>query len=661
MKVLIDDETVENIRNNIENISIDSKEAGMTDNVLKKMILTYYKTLATVDTLIYIPINEYEVTDDGEIKIDDKIISVIGDENGDYYVTNGVDNTIEDIRESSDNFVYFWGAEKHNLINSNTSFGEVGQLYMGTTGTVVVLNEAEEQLTYYDQETLSEILTEFKNSVNDDDRQGYIESFKDTFKSIYTVTSGGMGSVAAITYSLGDGSNNVNCFNVKVLDYRDEVANYVMPVELMVDFLNITASPDFIDAISDLVNESEIKIRINQTSDIIETTYNKSITLNGIQDEILQYTDENGETKKESVLNYNGTSYTENVEYVETTETAGYVLTLKSVKCWYCSATFNTEEQINVVYKNEDGNEQSEACKIDITDEFDVVTRDSFSRQDILKYGNIRYGLSQKQISENLFLEANYNLINISSLYNLHNGGTIIPKYSGLDKNATKTVKHTTKKWKQSTGTFEDNTQPFIELLKEEYDDLYKSKTVPGDLLCNADKMFFQLLEESVYTSKYLNVMKYILYKYSGIDYGITDFNQLDIFNIKDFTSAGYSGSGLLKQYIRYWENSGGAPTSADGANYIIEDDGVGHPTVGFGVDIENCGHKDLFIEAGYPTTMGGEVPVAFVDALEEMIINEKRSEVESYLSGLELKEHQIAALVSRAYNCGSYRSCWYT
>lgn len=643
MQVLIDEETVESIKENIESASIDSEKAGMTDNVLKKMILTYYKTLATVDTIIYIPINEYEKISDDKVKIDDKTISIIGDK-------DSVDDTIEDIQESSENFVYFWGAYQSNITRDDTSFGEKGQLYVGTMGTVVVLNDAEEKLIYYDQETLADIVSEFKESVNDEDRKGYIESFKDTFKSIYTVSEGGVGSVAAITYSLNDANKeNLDCFNVKVLDYRDEVSNYVMPVELMVDFLNITASPDFIDAISELVNDSEIKIRINQTSDIVETTYNKSITLNGIEDEIIR-DDEGNET---SVLNYNGTTYTQSAEYVDTAETTDYVLTLKSVKCWYCTAEFNTEDQTYVGYVDEDGNEQSDECEIDITDEFEIDTPSEIPVSEWQAYLWNIDNLSQKDISEKLFLVANCKL---TSFTFLSGGGTLIPKYDSISKNASKKVKHTIREWEQTTSTFEDNTQPFIDLLEEEYDDLYKSniKAVPGDLLCNADEMFFQLLEQSAYTSKYLNVMKYILYMYSGIDYGVTDFSQLDIFYLKDFRSTGSSNSGLLKQYIRYWENAGGAPTSSDGKNYIIETDGMGHPTVGFGVDIENSGYKYLFEEAGYSTDIDGEVPIEFVDAIEDMIRNGKQQEIEAMLSGVELEGYQMAALISRAYNCGT-------
>ena len=112
--------------------------------------------------------------------------------------------------------------------------------------------------------------------------------------------------------------------------------------------------------------------------------------------------------------------------------------------------------------------------------------------------------------------------------------------------------------------------------------------------------------------------MRYILYKYTGQDYGVTSFD-FSIYNAKDFTTVGGSrGVDLLKEYIHQWENAGGAPTNADGTKYIIHDDGYGHATVGYGIDIFNGGYATLFEQAGYPTSIGGEVDKDFVDALEE-------------------------------------------
>ena len=145
--------------------------------------------------------------------------------------------------------------------------------------------------------------------------------------------------------------------------------------------------------------------------------------------------------------------------------------------------------------------------------------------------------------------------------------------------------------------------------------------------------------------------MRYVLYKYTGKSYGVTEFN-LNWFAQSNFS--GVASSQLLVEYIHYWENGSGAPMNADGTKYIIHDDGKGHPTVGYGIDIFNGGYADLFVSSGYPTEIGGEVDKDFVDSLEKQEIKNKSDAIRAATSGLGLKEYQINALISRAYNCGT-------
>ena len=161
---------------------------------------------------------------------------------------------------------------------------------------------------------------------------------------------------------------------------------------------------------------------------------------------------------------------------------------------------------------------------------------------------------------------------------------------------------------------------------------------------------YFEFLSRSSTTQAMENIMRYVLYKYTGKSYGVTEFN-LNWFAQSNFS--GVASSQLLVEYIHYWENGSGAPMNADGTKYIIHDDGKGHPTVGYGIDIFNGGYADLFISSGYPTEIGGEVDKDFVDSLEKQEIKNKSDAIRAATSGLGLKEYQINALISRAYNCG--------
>lgn len=108
-----------------------------------------------------------------------------------------------------------------------------------------------------------------------------------------------------------------------------------------------------------------------------------------------------------------------------------------------------------------------------------------------------------------------------------------------------------------------------------------------------------------------------------------------------------------LKNVLHSWEGHEGIVEIGGIMYYVIGDDGAGHPTVGYGVDIFNGGFEQAFKDAGYPTEIGGYVPVEFVDALEENEINEAYEYIKTQTDGLGLTDYQIEAMVSRSYNCG--------
>ena len=161
----------------------------------------------------------------------------------------------------------------------------------------------------------------------------------------------------------------------------------------------------------------------------------------------------------------------------------------------------------------------------------------------------------------------------------------------------------------------------------------------------------FEMMEDGDASQWLIESLKYLLYMYDGRDTGVTELN-LDIFEQSEFKSALMSNKSIMKQYNRYWERSSPPPTNADGTKYIIEDDGNGHLTVGYGVNIENSKYKDAFIKAGYPTTIGGEVDIDFVDNIEDLILDDCIRKIKAQTANLHLTEYQINALVLRAYNC---------
>lgn len=168
-------------------------------------------------------------------------------------------------------------------------------------------------------------------------------------------------------------------------------------------------------------------------------------------------------------------------------------------------------------------------------------------------------------------------------------------------------------------------------------------------------------LEEMIdeYDPNFSTIIMYLLDSYYGRDTSEYDINSvLDIYGLESFKQfSGTSGAGFdqLKRYLHKWEGENPAK-SLDGTQYKIVDDGAGHATVGYGVDIVNGGHEAEFKANGYDTNIGSFVPVDFVDKIEEKSIQNAIQQVETMTNGLNLKEYQKYALVSRAYNCGAAR-----
>ena len=94
-------------------------------------------------------------------------------------------------------------------------------------------------------------------------------------------------------------------------------------------------------------------------------------------------------------------------------------------------------------------------------------------------------------------------------------------------------------------------------------------------------------------------------------------------FDFSEYEPGSFSSTsrgGGYEQFIKWlhaWEGLNGS-ISSDGTKYIIGDDGYGHPTVGYGIDIFNGGFADKFTAAGYSTSVGAAVDKEFVDNLEK-------------------------------------------
>lgn len=218
------------------------------------------------------------------------------------------------------------------------------------------------------------------------------------------------------------------------------------------------------------------------------------------------------------------------------------------------------------------------------------------------------------------------------------------------EKDSTYSMSTSSKIYKEGTPVVEEKTDPnateknFVTLLKE-----YKRAE---EKIMDAPTWLFEMMKTSGKTSDMIDLVKYLLYKATGEDLGVTELNESWL-KPSTFTSINNSGSQQLIEYIHMLEGGYSPKMNADGTKYIVVDDGYGNAAVGWGVDIFNSGYADKFIQAGYSTEVGAEIDKEFVDAIEAEIISNIAQEVNNRTSGLNLKGYQKNALIARAYNCG--------
>lgn len=227
----------------------------------------------------------------------------------------------------------------------------------------------------------------------------------------------------------------------------------------------------------------------------------------------------------------------------------------------------------------------------------------------------------------------------------------------------------------------EDGT--FVGLLDKRFriPNSFNRRSAGPDLVSNS-VAYFEFLSRSSSTASMENIMRYVLYVYTGKDYGVTEFD-LSLFQVNNFTSNGLTGG--LASYLRQFSHSGEAPQSSDGKYYLMYGDGSGWPTIG-NADIQWASHHGKFNVEGKVLKNGTEVTVSSVEQyvneilgrgataeysdseisqkqiyiekeLVDEIGNNIRSTfykiVENETTGLDLSMQQKYALTAIAYNFG--------
>lgn len=426
--------------------------------------------------------------------------------------------------------------------------------------------------------------------------------------------------IASTTVRTDAEGNSTEEITIQKLSYKNQLLPYIMPVEFLLDLTIITGNPEFVMALADKVlKETEIVIAVMQEKETIETqtTYKYKIetetsTKVDNYDRNHNYT---GTNISDPSINV-GSEQTE--VKTETTVSIIPVVKIVSVKTWFMEQKFTYNKVI--------------------TPEVEEIPEDDPSNQ---------IPEEPKGTHDYKYVSSPSSPYGSSTVYNSQISRKVDQKQS---------IKITTTKEKYEQGVAEDpkekteeKIKEFIELLKTPFKmpGSFRKEAAMGDIVSGAG-ILLQMLQNSERTQSVEHIMRYVLYVYTGDDYGVKELD-FNLFKPGEFTSVSNIMTSL-KSFIRYFEG-----TKEEGGQYVVYLDSGGNRTVGYGVNIEAQGGR--FIARGIdPATIkeGDKLEKELIDSIEDEIMGEMQTTVESITSGLNLKVYQIHALTSRYYNCGN-------
>lgn len=420
---------------------------------------------------------------------------------------------------------------------------------------------------------------------------------------------------------------------IQEIEYQTSIQNYAAPLNFLLSLHVIAQDVDFMDKVVDTILENDDPIILTYVETAIIQTTQKDYT--GTKTITTTTTIERDEPDTLDDPTTEEDEYDENITVAGPTTTINSTDTIDNTKI----KEYLNHEEINLDYYQE--------IKTTNTGYLCITKADTWLKKSLKE-------IQQLQSPDTGFKEDSSNDLMKNKIVVIDNSIDI--KTEGQEPDITTITTTTTQKEDISiTETILTNgkNKRCIVVDKEseiKIDNLVqlieKYPKVKNNITTAPSNLLY-LLQQNENTQKLEQIMRYVIYKLSGINYGVTDADLERLFVDSEYIYA--STSELLKQNIRYWEYFSLPQTNADRTKYIIREDGSGNLVIGYGVDVNK--YKDLFDSKGYSTAIGTEIDIEFVDSIEELDIEERKSVVEDATAGLDLTIAQINALVLRTYD----------
>lgn len=300
--VIIEQDEFNDIKEKLKQTAVDKEIAGLSDAMIKKMLLAYNTGMYSHNADIIIELTHAEKAE--------------CEENSPFDVIKGKEleqinmNFFEEKGESFATWVNSWGADAETKEKLKQELNEKKAMedrdYLYAKGTLIFLNEYGEEMTYWNEETLDKLYKKYQDNKDNlatgvqSERSDYAESiWKYISTRAYTDSSSGIKVYTKVTtreqvinweYADTNVTKKISrLIRANITESREAehldlslISQFTTPVEFMVDLLNISSSKEFVDAfIKKAAEETEITLQIHKTGkyseeeavdDIKETT-----------------------------------------------------------------------------------------------------------------------------------------------------------------------------------------------------------------------------------------------------------------------------------------------------------------------------------------------------------------------------------------------------
>lgn len=331
-------------------------------------------------------------------------------------------------------------------------------------------------------------------------------------KNHYSIDDEGKLVIAQWTKIETTGKADEVIISLKHIDYKSAISQYTTPMNFFIYLTMVSQNPEFVSAVTDMVKNSRIELTIMDTKTVNVEEEKYSFTRN---------TKTTHETKRQGVvINTYTTSRSRGVEQTTTTTTTTVVPTPKITyaKTWF------SEQRITYKIANQDPYHNYEKY----TENEDSSLADDAEPGDPQANGSTSWNTNKcREITTDV----------TGTTYKEETRGNVIDKTGEKGSNGVTQDSYKNERRQVKNNFTVDDKTTFLGLLDDyfkipnsnRYEAAGKTNMVGGA------EWLFGLMEKDGRLQNLEQVMRYVMYKYTGKEYEVKELD-LSIFNIRDFS-----------------------------------------------------------------------------------------------------------------------------